>query len=60
MFKATRQKAGLTAPPDHGGGVDRLLLEEELRFIDQAYAKGGRTGRELPLDLDLVPPGDVE
>jgi integrase/recombinase XerD len=52
VFKAARQKAGLTAPPDRRGGVDRLLLEEELRFIDQAYAKGGRTGLMLQTLLE--------
>lgn len=39
VFKAARQKAGLTPPPDRRGSIDRLTLEEELRFIDQAYAK---------------------
>jgi integrase/recombinase XerD len=52
VFKAARQKAGLTAPPDRRGGVDRLILEEELRFIDQAYAKGGRTGLMLQTLLE--------
>ena len=52
VFKAARQKAGLTAPPDRRGGVDRLLLEEELRFIDQAYAKGGQTGLMLQTLLE--------
>jgi integrase/recombinase XerD len=52
VFKAARQKAGLTAPPDRHGGIDRLTLEEELRFIDQAYAKGGRTGLMLQTLLE--------
>ncbi len=52
VFKAARQKAGLTAPPDRRGGVDRLILEEELRVIDQAYAKGGRTGLMLQTLLE--------
>jgi integrase/recombinase XerD len=52
VFKAARQKAGLTAPPDRRGGIDRLTLEEELRFIDQAYAKGGRTGLLLQTLLE--------
>ena len=30
VFKVARQKLGLTAPPDRRGGVDRLILEEEL------------------------------
>ena len=29
------------------GGVDRLTVEEELRFLDQAYARDGRTGLML-------------
>lgn len=52
VFKAARQKAGLIAPPDRRGGIDRLLLEEELRFLDQAYAKGGRTGLMLQTLLE--------
>jgi integrase/recombinase XerD len=47
VFKAARQKAGLQAPAVHGGGVDRLTVEEELRFLDHAYAQGGRTGLML-------------
>lgn len=52
VFKAARQKAGLSAPPDRCGGIDRLTVEEELRFIDQAYAKGGRTGLMLQTLLE--------
>jgi hypothetical protein len=52
VFKAARQKAGLTAPPDRRGAIDRLTLEEELRFIDRAYAKGGRTGLLLQTLLE--------
>jgi integrase/recombinase XerD len=52
VFKAARHKAGLSAPPDRRGTVDRLTLEEELRFIDQAYAKGGRTGLMLQTLLE--------
>ena len=52
VFKAARQKAGLVAPPDHRGTIDRLTLEEELRFIDQAYAKSGRTGLMLQTLLE--------
>ena len=29
------------------GSVDRLNVEEELRFLDQAYAQDGRTGLML-------------
>jgi integrase/recombinase XerD len=52
VFKAARHKAGLAAPPDRRGTIDRLTLEEELRFIDQAYAKGGRTGLMLQTLLE--------
>jgi integrase/recombinase XerD len=52
VFKAARQKAGLSAPPDRRGSIDRLTVEEELRFIDQAYAKGGRTGLMLQTLLE--------
>ena len=45
VFKAARQRAGLQAPPDGAAGdVDRLTVEEELRFLDQAYAQGGASG----------------
>jgi len=52
VFKAARRKAGLAPPPDRRGSIDRLTLEEELRFIDQAYAKGGRTGLMLQTLLE--------
>ncbi len=52
VFKAARQRAGLHAPPEHRGGVDRLTVEEELRFLDQAYAQGGRTGLMLQTLLE--------
>jgi integrase/recombinase XerD len=52
VFKAARRKAGLTAPPERRGSIDRLTLEEELRFVDQAYAKGGRTGLMLQTLLE--------
>ena len=42
VFKAARQKAGLKAPKARKGSPARLSLEEELRLIDQAYARGGR------------------
>lgn len=44
VFKAARQKAGLKAPKEKRGSPDRLTLEEELRFIDRAYAKSGLIG----------------
>lgn len=52
VFKAARQRAGLHASPERRGGVDRLTLEEELRFLDQAYAQGGRTGLMLQTLLE--------
>jgi hypothetical protein len=47
VFKAARARAGLRAAPEHRGGVERLTVEEELRFLDQAYAQDGRTGLML-------------
>jgi len=32
------------APPEHRGCVDGLTIEEELRFLEQACARDGRTG----------------
>jgi integrase/recombinase XerD len=55
VFKGARQRAGLRAPPERRGGVDRLTVEEELRFLDQAYAQSGRTGLMLqPLQARAV------
>lgn len=47
VLKAARLRAGLRAPPERRAGVDRLSVEEELRFLDQAYARDGRTGLML-------------
>lgn len=44
VFKAARQKAALKPMAQKKGSVERLTLEEELRFIEAAYAQGGRTG----------------
>lgn len=44
VFKVARQKAGLVAPKPRRGAPARLSLEEELRFIDHAYARGGAVG----------------
>jgi integrase/recombinase XerD len=44
VFRAARRKAGLKPPQARRGAPARLTLEEELRFIDQAYAQGGRRG----------------
>ena len=52
VFKAAREKAGLRAPPERRGDVDRLTVEEELRFLDQAYAQDGRTGLMLQTLLE--------
>src|SRR5450631_1658026 len=52
VFKAARERAGLRATPEHRGGVDRLTVEEELRFLDRAYAQDGRTGLMLQTLLE--------
>jgi integrase/recombinase XerD len=52
VFRVARQRAGLHAPPERRGGVDRLTVEEELRFLDQAYAQGGRIGLMLQTLLE--------
>jgi integrase/recombinase XerD len=52
VFKASRQRAGLQAPPDRRAAIDRLTIEEELRFIDQAYVRDGRTGLLLQTLLE--------
>ncbi|NYZ14346.1 tyrosine-type recombinase/integrase [Azospirillum sp. RWY-5-1] len=44
VFKAARRMAGLTAPKPRRGAPARLSLEEELRFIDHAYAHSGPVG----------------
>ena len=55
VFKAARERAGLRASPERRGGVDRLTVEEELRFLDQAYAQDGRTGLTLQPSWKLAP-----
>src|SRR3954466_3999750 len=52
VFKAARQRAGLQAPPERRARVQRLTVEEELRFLDQAYAQSGRTGLMLQTLLE--------
>jgi len=52
VFKAARARAGLRPPPERRGGVDRLTVEEELRFLDRAYARDGRTGLMLQTLLE--------
>ena len=44
VFRAARIKAGLHAPKETRNAPARLTLEEQLRFIDAAYARNGRTG----------------
>ena len=52
VFKAARERAGLRATPERRGNVDRLTVEEELRFLDRAYAQDGRTGLMLQTLLE--------
>lgn len=52
VFKAARERAGLRASLERRGGVDRLTVEEELRFLDQAYAQNGKTGLMLQTLLE--------
>ncbi len=52
VFKQARAKAGLHGPKEHRGSPARLTLEEELRFIDQAYAQGGQVGLMMQVLLE--------
>ena len=52
VIKAVRARAGLRAPPERRGAIDRLTVEEELRILDRAYARGGRTGLMLQTLLE--------
>ena len=52
VFKAARERAGLHAPPARRSSVDRLSVEEELRFLDRAYTQDGRTGLMLQMLLE--------
>ena len=52
VFKQARAKAGLQAPKELRGSPARLSLEEELRFIDQAYAQGGQVGLMMQVLLE--------
>ena len=52
VFKQARTKAGLRAPKENRGSPARLTLEEELRFIDQAYAQGGQVGLMMQVLLE--------
>ena len=44
VFRAARIKAGLHAPKETRNAPARLTLEEQLRFIDAAYARNDRIG----------------
>ena len=44
VFKAARAKAGLKAPKERRTAPARLTIEEQLRFIDAAYARDGPVG----------------
>ena len=52
VFKQARTKAGLRAPKENRGSPARLTLEEELRFIDQAYAQSGQVGMMMQVLLE--------
>jgi len=52
VFKQARAKAGLHAPKERRGSPARLTLEEELRFIDQAYAQSGQVGLMMQVLLE--------
>ena len=52
VFKQARARAGLHAPKEHRGSPARLTLEEELRFIDQAYGQGGQVGLMMQVLLE--------
>ena len=53
VFKAARSKAGLRAPKERRAAAPaRLTLEEQLRFIDAAYARSGQTGLMVQILLE--------
>ena len=52
VFRAARIKAGLHAPKETRNAPARLTLEEQLRFIDAAYARNGRTGLMVQILLE--------
>ena len=54
VFKAARERAKLRATREHRGRVDRLTIEEEFRFLDEAYAQYGRTGLMLQTLLETA------
>ena len=52
VFKVARERAGLHPSPARRNSVDRLSVEEELRFLDHAYTQDGRTGLMLQTLLE--------
>ena len=44
VFNASSRKAGLKAPKKRRPGPPRRMVEEQLRFIDAAYARDGQSG----------------
>ena len=52
LFRAARMKAGLHAPKETRNAPARLTLEEQLRFINAAYARNGRTGLMVQTPLE--------
>jgi integrase/recombinase XerD len=52
VFKMARERAGLHAPPEKRPQLERLSVEEELRFLDHAYSQDGRTGLMLQTLLE--------
>lgn len=52
VFKEARIKAELRAPKEKRGSPVRLTLEEELRFIDHAYAQSGQVGLMMQVLLE--------
>ena len=64
VFKAARIKAGLRAPKERRAAPARLTLEEQLQFIDAAYARNGQTGLMVQTLLEtgtrgFVAPGEI-
>jgi len=52
VIKRARTQAGLVAPAERRASINRLTIEEELAFIDQAFEAGGTTGLLLQTLLE--------
>jgi len=52
VFKQACAMAGLQAPKGRRGSPAGLTLEEELRYIDLAYAQGGQMGLMMQMLLE--------